>query len=176
MLRLHADNTFFITFLGFIHRFYKYPFHGLTSFFMRSKQRAGAGGKLAQSIKTYGRCSHSLYLLFSLNEWTTSSLMAVSSDASHAATGCFFFFFFFFFFCCECSQPLKVQINEQKKWWRVGGDGASSPRLCGRLLERCLQTLFAPGWLWLPSSGNLSQASSGGDVADAVTLALQRVL
>lgn len=50
--------------------------------------------------------------------------MTLSSDASHATTGCF---------CCKCSQPLQVQINEQKKQWHVGGDGTCSVRLCGKL-------------------------------------------
>lgn len=51
-------------------------FYDAKWFFMWTAQSGGAGGEVAQSIKTYSRCR--LYLLFSWNERKTPALLAFS--------------------------------------------------------------------------------------------------
>ncbi len=112
-----------ITLFAFTHSFYEYPFQNTMYFFMWTMQSSGAGGEVAQSIKTYGRCS--LYLLSSWNERKTSSLLAASQEAADTTTGEPTF--------AAVQRPLHYEWGERAMACGRRSPGTSSVKLCGRL-------------------------------------------
>lgn len=127
-----------ITLFAFTHSFYTYPFYDAMSFFMWTMRSSGAGGEVAQSIKTYGRCS--LYLLSAeMREkhhlyWLLLKMHQIAQQVGSAGSVSSL--------SPAAQRPLHYDWGVER--WQVGGDHTAlfQVKLCGRLHVRVI--MFQP--------------------------------